>query len=116
MDVHSVAIRFVVDPVSLVYVAIDMDELSLAVRSVVFPITFVARAVRPDLFAKPVAEAANPLPEISSPRFEGVELSILPFGVRIIDGLAYGFFLLVQGEVAAVCPLCLPDESHLLPR
>lgn len=61
MNIASEAVGLIVDPVSLVYVSVYMDELSMAVSAVVSPLPFIACAVGPHLDAKAVAEAPEPL-------------------------------------------------------
>ena len=45
MDVDALTVGLVVDPVSLIYIAIDMRKLTIPVGSIVLPTTFVAGAV-----------------------------------------------------------------------
>jgi hypothetical protein len=114
MDVDTVPVGLVVDPVALVDVTVNVNELALAVGSVVLPITFVASAVRPDLLSKSISEATDPLAIISSASFEFVCSSLLPLGVRVVDGVRYCFSLFIYCKVSAVSALCLVDERNLL--
>lgn len=116
MNIDTVTICLIVHPVSLIDIAIDVDELPLTVRSVIFPVAFVACTIRPDLFAESITEASNPLPQVSSSSLERVEFSILPFGIWVVNRLANGFLLFIEGEVAAIRTLGLPDQRNLLPR
>lgn len=116
MNVDTVTICLIVHPVSLINIAIDVDELPLTVRSVIFPVAFVACTIRPNLFAESITKAANPLPQVSSSSLERVEFSILPFGIWVVNRLANGFLLFIEGEVAAIRTLGLPDQRNLLPR
>ena len=45
MDIDALAVGLVVDPVSLVNIAIDVRKLTIPVSSIVLPTTFVAGAV-----------------------------------------------------------------------
>lgn len=49
MSIGSLAIRFVVEPVSLVYVTIWVVQNTFAVCLVVFPLSHIFTAIRPDL-------------------------------------------------------------------
>ena len=51
MTVYSEAVSFVVHPMTVIYIAIGMNESSLAVRLVVNPVALIRRAVRPHLYA-----------------------------------------------------------------
>jgi hypothetical protein len=114
MNVDTVSIRLIVDPVSLINIPIDVDELALSVSSVVFPVSFVTSPVWPDLFAEPISEATDPLAEESRTSFKSVELSILPFCIGVVNGFADRLFLLIKRKVAAVSSLSLSNQRNLL--
>jgi hypothetical protein len=114
MNVDTVSIRLIVDPVSLINIPIDVDELALSVSSVVFPVSFVTSPVWPDLFAEPISEATDPLAEEGRTSFKSVELSILPFCIGVVNGFADRLFLLIKRKVAAVSSLSLSNQRNLL--
>lgn len=62
MRVSALAVRFIIDPLSLVNIAVCMHEFSLPVCFVVAPLAFVPRAVWPQLGSKPISHAHQPLP------------------------------------------------------
>lgn len=114
MNVDTISIRLIVDPVSLINIPIDVDELALSVSSVVFPVSFVTSPVWPDLFAEPISEATDPLAEEGRTSFKSVELSILPFCIGVVNGFADRLFLLIKRKVAAVSSLSLSNQRNLL--
>ena len=61
MNVDSLSIRLVIDPVSFVNIAIDVSEFAEAVSSIIFPVALIAGSIRPDLLTVAVAEPSNPL-------------------------------------------------------
>jgi hypothetical protein len=85
MDVDSVAVGFVVDPVSFVDITIYVNELSLPMCSVVLPVSFVARPIWPYLFAKAISKAAYPLPLVGSACFKCIEFTFFSFCIWIVN-------------------------------
>ena len=61
MNVDSIPICFVIHPVSLIDIAIDMGELSLAMRLAELPSSLVAGPIHIELLALAVAESPDPL-------------------------------------------------------
>jgi len=61
MIVGAFSVRLIVDPVTSVDIAVDMDKLALPVRSIVFPFTFVGSAICPNLLALSISETSSPL-------------------------------------------------------
>ena len=45
MNVDALTVGLIVDPVSLIHIAIDVRKLTIPVSSIVLPTTFVAGAV-----------------------------------------------------------------------
>ena len=84
MVVHSETISFVIDPVPVIDISINMDELALTVGSVVFPLAFVLSTIWPLLNTVAVSEAADPFSVEGRSRLELVGLSFLPLGVWIV--------------------------------
>lgn len=58
MDIDTVAISLIVDPLPVEYIAIDMMELAFTMCFVVFPISFILGAIGPGLNAVPVTHIA----------------------------------------------------------
>lgn len=56
MSVDSLAMCFVVSPLTLIDVAVGVDQSSNAVRLVFVPLTFVQRAIWPHLLANACSE------------------------------------------------------------
>ena len=82
--VHSETISFVIDPVPVIDISINMDELSFSVGSVVFPLAFVLSTIWPLLNTVAVSKTTNPLPIEGSSCLELVGLSFLPLGIWIV--------------------------------
>lgn len=112
--VHSITISFVVDPVSIIDIAVNMSELSFTMSPIILPLAFVSSTIWPLLNTEAVSETSDPLAVISGSGLEGVCGSLLPFSIGVVssvftDGLP-GF---VQGEVSTVGPLLVHDESSV---
>ena len=84
MMVYSIPICFVVDPVTLVYVSVNMGELAFTMRSIVFPLSFISGAIRPLLLSVAISEATNPFTTEGSTGLECVSRTFFTFGIRII--------------------------------
>ena len=84
MDIDALAVGLVVDPVSLVNIAIDVRKLTIPMSPIVFPATFVLGAIGPDLGALTISEATEPLASVLGSRAIGVRRPLLPLGVRVI--------------------------------
>lgn len=107
MNVDAVAICFVVNPVSFINVAVDMNELALTMCTVIFPITLITGTVRPDLLTKTVSEATDPFTLIGRTRSESVNWSFFTRGVWIVFCVSNCLFLLINSEIAAISALGL---------
>ena len=84
MDVNTVAVGLIIDPVAFVDVAIYMYELSVAMCAVVFPLALVAGAIRPHLNAVAISETPDPLSLVGRTRLESVQWSLLSLGFRVV--------------------------------
>ena len=84
MNIDTVSVSFIIDPVSLVYISIYMNEFSMTMCAVVSPLALVASAVRPNLHTVAISEATDPLTLVSRARFESVKGSVLSLGLRVI--------------------------------
>ena len=84
MDIHTVSVSFIIDPVSLVYISIYMNEFSMTVCAVVSPLALIASTVRPNLHTIAVSETSNPLALVSRTCLESVKGTVLSLGLRVI--------------------------------
>ena len=84
MNVDALPIGFVVDPITLVDVAIDVGELAEAVRPIILPVSFVARPVLPYLLTVAITEPTNPLSGVLGARRISVGRSLLTFCMRVV--------------------------------
>ena len=84
VNVGTESICLVIDPITFVYVSIDVDKFAMPMSSVIAPLALVAGAIRPHLHSVAVTETADPLTLISCTRFESVHRSLLPFAIRIV--------------------------------
>jgi len=64
MNVDTLSIRLIIDPVSLIYIPVDVGEFAEAMRPIVLPVAFITSPIRPDLLSVPVTESTDPLPSI----------------------------------------------------
>jgi hypothetical protein len=85
MNVCPETICFVVDPISFIDVPVDVYELSISMSSIVTPESFIACAVWPDLDAKTITEATNPLPLVSRTCFESIDWALFTFTIWVVD-------------------------------
>jgi hypothetical protein len=72
MVIDTISISFIIHPITIIDVAVNVDELSFAVGSVVFPVSVVESAVGPFLFTVAVSEASNPFAVVGGSCFECV--------------------------------------------
>lgn len=66
VDIDAIAVGFVIVPLALKHVAINVPELALAACLVEPPIPFVAGTIRPDLHTIAMLHVAKPLPLVHS--------------------------------------------------
>lgn len=99
--VDTIAVGFVVDPVAVIDVSIDVDELSFSVGPIIFPLSLILCTVWPLLDAVAIPEPSNPLSFVGGSRLEGILGSLLPLSVWIIrPGLGDSLARLIDREVA----------------
>ena len=84
MNVDALPIGFVVDPIALIDIAINVGELAEAVRPIILPVSFVARPVLPHLLTVAITEPTNPLSGVLGARRISVGRPLLTFGVRVV--------------------------------
>jgi hypothetical protein len=82
--IDTIPISFIVDPVTIVNVSIDVNELSFAMGSVVLPISIVECTIRPFLLTIAVSEATDPFSVVGGTSLEGVGASLFSFCVWIV--------------------------------
>ena len=63
---------FVVTPLAVEYITIDVVENAATVRLVIAPLALIASAIWPSLLAKSVAETTQPLTAVHCSVFKGV--------------------------------------------
>lgn len=87
---------FIIVPISLIHIAISIDNPSLAVSFIFAPVAFVQREVIPNLFTLTMPFSIFELPIISLPLFKGDWASLgkpifLQFGV--LAATQFGYYL-----------------------
>ena len=102
MNIDTVSVSFIIDPVSLVYISIYMNEFSMTVSTVISPLPLVTSTIRPNLYTIPVSESSNPLALICCACFEGVKRTVFSLSLRVILLFWYCFSGFFNCEVFAV--------------
>jgi len=103
MVVYTIAISFIVDPVTIVNVAINVDELSFTMGSVVLPVSIVERTIWPFLLTVAISEASNPFSVVSGACFESVGASLLSFGIWIVRSIFRNCFTrFINSEISRI--------------
>lgn len=110
MNVNTMAISFIIYPVTFVDVAIDMNKFTLAKCTIVLPVAFVTSSVWPSLFSNAVTESSYPLADVVCTRLENIDWSFLSLRIRIIRRLREGFLLFFNSEVSTICSLSLSKQ------
>jgi len=72
MRVATVALGLIVNPLAFVYISVSMVELALAISFVLTPLSFISRPVGPYLNTVAVAHFVEPLPGVSCSIFKRV--------------------------------------------
>jgi hypothetical protein len=75
--VDAVPIRFVILPLAVKYIAVNMPKLAFSVSLIVYPFSLIPGAIGPDLYTVTVADCALPLTLVNSPILELVLFSVL---------------------------------------
>ena len=84
MNVDTLAVGLVINPVTLVDVTIDMSKLTVPMSPIILPTAFIAGPIRPYLSAFTIAEAAEPLSCVLGSRAVCVCRPLLPLGIWVI--------------------------------
>ena len=64
MNIDTLAVGFVIDPVSFIDIAIYVSELAEAMCSIVLPRALITSAISPNLSTLPISETAEPLSRV----------------------------------------------------
>ena len=110
MLVDAATIGFVIGPVAVIDVAVNVDEAALAVRAVLSPLSRVLGTVIPGLLSKTISEAALPLACVDSARLESVGRTRLSLLVRVVKILGHSLASLLLREVLAAAELLGSEE------
>ena len=70
MNVYTISIRLVINPLAIKYITVYMPKFSFSVSFIVFPFTFVSSLVRPGLGSFPISFSTYPLSIINSTTFK----------------------------------------------
>ena len=84
MFVDASPVGLVVGPVSIVDVAIDVNESTFTMSPIFTPLTGVFGSIVPSLLPEPVSEATFPLTSVHSARLESIRGSLLSLLVGIV--------------------------------
>ena len=77
MGVDAITVRFIVLPLAIEDIPINMPELAFAMSFIILPFAFIASAIRPHLDTATVPHVTSPLPVIYCTILKPVLLSIL---------------------------------------
>jgi hypothetical protein len=100
MMIDSVSVGFVIDPIAIVNISINMDELSFSMGSIVLPLPLVLRTIWPLLNSVPISKSTNPLSLVSGISLEGIGRPLLSLGIWVVCSvLRDGFSAFVNGKV-----------------
>ena len=105
MFVDTSAIGLIVGPVSIVDVAIDVDESTFTMSSVLTPLTRVFGSIVPSLLPEAVPEAPFPLTSVHSARLESIRSSLLALLIRIVYIASHSLSCLLLCEVLTAAHL-----------
>ena len=67
MDVNTIAVGFIIVPLTLEHIAVNMPELALAASFIESPVPLVPSSIRPDLDAIAMLHISKPLALVHSP-------------------------------------------------
>ena len=113
VDVDALAIGLIIDPVTLVDIAVDVSELSEAVCPIILPIALITSTIGPNLDAKTVTEPTDPLARILCTSWVCVCRPLLSFSIWIVRHVWNRLFEFDGSEVAAVSTFCLLYQGYL---
>ena len=101
--IDTKAIAFIVLPLTIVHVSIDVGELALSVCTIIFPLALVPSTIGPLLDTEAVPEATNPLSFVGGARLELVDGASLTPSMGVVEAiLGDSLFGLVNCKVAGV--------------
>ena len=116
MLVCSHTVGFIIGPVAIIDVTINMDESALAMGSVFSPLSSVFGLISPDLLAKAITEATLPLASVNSSRFKNVRRSLNPWLIRVIDVLGDRLACFLLRKILATAEHFCSDERNVATR
>ena len=105
MFVNTAPIRLVICPVSIVDIAIDVDESTFTMSTVFTPFTRVLGSVAPSLFTKTITEATLPLACVYGSSLECVSRPLLTGLIRIVQSLCDSLARLLLCKILATAHL-----------
>ena len=94
--VDTSAVGFVISPISIVDVAVDMNKTAFAMSTILSPLTAIPGPIVPRLLTEAVTEAAFPLTSVYCTRFECIWrtlLSLLVGTIQVLSNSLSGLFL-----------------------
>jgi len=92
MDILTMAIGFVILPLTLVDIAIGMPELALTIGFILAPLTLISSAIRPHLDSRSMSHLHIQISFVDSSILKGERLNIL-------QSIRLGFLLQLQHEL-----------------
>lgn len=81
MDIHTIAVGFIVEPFTLEDIAVNVPELSVAAGLIETPVSFVLGAVLPHLHAIAVLHVSEPLARVGCSILEVDFTALLQLGL-----------------------------------
>ena len=96
MLVDTAAVGFVVSPISIVDVAVDMNKTTLSMSTILSPLTAVLGPIVPRLLTEAVTETAFPLTGVYCTRFKCIGSALLPLligTIQVLGNSLAGLFL-----------------------
>jgi len=99
MLVNPCAIRFVVSPVTIVNVSINVDKLAFSMSTIFSPLSHVLSSIRPGLLAETITETSFPLTIVHGTSFKLVSRSLLSWLIGFINAFRHSLSCFFLGEV-----------------
>ena len=103
--VDTAAVGFVVSPISIIDVAVNMNKTAFSMSTILSPLTAVLGPIIPRLLAEAVSETAFPLTGVYCTRFECIGRALLSLLVGTIQVLGNSLAGLFLREVLAAAEL-----------
>ena len=103
--VDTAAVGFIVCPVAIINVSINMDESTFAVSSVFTPLTRVLGTITPRLLTETISNSSLPLPSVDGPSLESVWWPLLARLIWIVEVPRHGFAGFLLREILAATHL-----------